>query len=418
LRNNSSNNKKIEILGLPVIPNNNKCVYKYGLDIMRENNIPDTLKEAIISYFSGDLNQQQADELVNWLSQSATNANYIKEVREIWHASAILDEGKFNSELGLKRTRMKIRERNFRQVKHRVIAIRVSLLFKIAAAVFIIILLGIGTTVIHKKQKPIMLSDNYFEAEAPKGSKSLITLPEGTKVWLNAGTTLRYKNSFGMSNRDVFLDGEAFFSVTKNNEIPFKVNTSELAITALGTSFNVKSYGDENQIETTLEEGSLRIETLKSNKYSKRVGTIYLKQNQNLIYQKQSKTVTVSQHKNQENSKVIPLSGVSKNIPVKVTTVTDTRLYTSWKDKQWVFKNEKLSNLAPKLERRYDINIIFKDSSLLSYAFSGTLKDESIEQVLAAIRFTAPIRFEVNYKVVTLYIDNQLEERYFNLLKP
>lgn len=385
---------------------------------MQENNIPDRLKEDIISYFSGDLNKQQADELIKWLAKNTDNVRYFNKIMEIWQATAIVDEREIDSEKALLIIRNKIRTRNIRPIPSLKIPIHIFWFLKIAAAIILVTLLGTATFIVFKRHNPIVLTDTYFEAHVPKGSKTLITLSEGTQVWLNAGTTLRYKSNFGSSNRDVYLEGEAFFTVKKNKQLPFKVTTSDICITALGTAFNVKSYKEENIIETTLEEGSLRIDPIKSTNYSKKINPIYLKQNQNLIFQKESENTIVVHQKKQTKAKEIDVIEKNKILPAKVTTVTDIRLFTSWKDKHWVFKNEKLSTLAPKLERRYDVNIIFEDSALLNYAFSGTLKDESIEQVLAAIQFTAPIRFDVNYKEVRLHIDNQLKEKYYYFLKP
>jgi transmembrane sensor len=385
---------------------------------MMDNNISDRLKDNIISYFTGDLNQSQADELIKWLAKSNENIQYFNKLKDFWQATAIIGKHEFDSTKGLAIVRNKTKENGLRPFPEKKIKSNYSLLLKIAAAAFVIIILGIGTYYLFNKSESITTSNVFFEAHAPLGSRASITLTEGTQVWLNAGTTLRYNNNYGFTNRDVYLEGEAFFAVTKNKQLPFIVNTSDLCITALGTIFNVKSYKGENIIETTLEEGRLRIDQLVPKDYTKKIEPIYLKPSQNAVFFKQKRTIKVTdqnipddQNKNniQENFKVLP---------IKITTVKDTRLYTSWKDNRWIFKNEKLSSLAPKLERRYDIKIVFEDSALLDYAFTGTLKDESIEQVLAAIRFTAPIRFEVNYKQVKLYVDEQLKRRYKDLLKP
>jgi len=385
---------------------------------MKENSISERIKESIIGYYSGDLNQQQAEELVNWLSDDTENIQLFNEIKEIWQASALISNREFNPDAAFLNLHDKIRTRNIRPLPPRKISITLTFLYRVAAGILLVSLLGAGALMVLKKPNSKILSETYFEAHAPKGSKTLITLSEGTQVWLNAGTTLRYSNTFNSKNRDVYLEGEAFFRVSKNKHLPFKVSTSDICITALGTAFNVKSYSEESLIETTLEEGSLRIDPLISNGKSKKSSPIYLKQNQKLIYQKQDRNLAITSLKDQVLEEDDIVVEKHKDLPVRISTVQDIRLYTSWKDSQWVFKNEKLSTLAPKLERRYDINIIFEDSTLLDYSFSGTLRDESVEQVLAAIRFTAPIRFEINYKQVTLQVDDQLKEQYFNLLEP
>jgi ferric-dicitrate binding protein FerR (iron transport regulator) len=218
---------------------------------------------------------------------------------------------------------------------------------------------------------------------------------------------------YGTNNRNVFLEGEAYFKVTKNKKLPFKVNTSDITITALGTAFNVKAYNDEGTIETTLEEGSVRIDDL--HKGSKSSKSVILKPSQIATFHKQAGNVAVT---GQAPAVTKPASRLPASVPVRVSNVADTRLYTSWKDPRWIFKNEKLSLLVTKLERRYDVDIIFMDKSLEDYAFTGTLLEESLEQVLAAIMYTAPVRYEINAKEVRLYEDRNTMNQYKGIMNP
>jgi len=125
-------------------------------------------------------------------------------------------------------------------------------------AALIIISLGVGSIITYFSLSGKNENSGYGNLThmviAPKGSNSVSILPDGTKVWLNAGTTLKYTNKFGIKSREVELVGEAYFKVATNPEKPFTVITSELKIRALGTAFNVKAYPDEKVITTTLEE--------------------------------------------------------------------------------------------------------------------------------------------------------------------
>ena len=98
-----------------------------------------------------------------------------------------------------------------------------------------------------------------FETVVPHGSKTEMYLSDGTKVWLNAGTTLRYRTSYSKNKRDVFLDGEAYFDVKKDPEHPFIVHVGDIEVKAVGTSFNVKAYKNEKTVETTLVEGKVLV---------------------------------------------------------------------------------------------------------------------------------------------------------------
>ena len=122
---------------------------------------------------------------------------------------------------------------------------------------------------------------NAVKIAVPLGAKSCITLPDGTKAWLNAGTELTYNEDYGQKKRTLFLTGEAFFDVAKDKEHPFIVNTSDLIIQALGTQFNVKAYPEEKIITTTLVEGKIDVRMIKSNRQLKKVTLL---PNEEIVY--------------------------------------------------------------------------------------------------------------------------------------
>jgi ferric-dicitrate binding protein FerR (iron transport regulator) len=375
-------------------------------------NISETLQEAVIGYYSGNLTQDQANQLVDWIGQNDENLLYFKQMGEIWHATANLSKKEYDISKALSNINNKIKERDMKRLPGKVLYLRFSTLIKVAASLLMIISLGIVSLLVIKKSKPVLVVSQFVETSAPKGSKSIITLSDGTAIWLNADTKLRYPVDFGTSNRTVYLEGEAYFKVAKDKNLPFQVITTELSVTALGTAFNVKAYNNEETIETTLEEGQVRLDPLGDTGKNRDINPVVLNKNQNAVYHKQSGNIAVNDDKAKIlNKKSLPSTEINI-LPVKVITVSDTKVYTSWKDPRWVFKNERLSTLAPKLERRYDVNIVFKDSSLLNYAFTGILKEESLEQVLKAIIITAPIQYQINFKEVVLSEDKQLKKHF------
>ncbi|NJO68691.1 MAG: FecR domain-containing protein [Bacteroidetes bacterium] len=103
--------------------------------------------------------------------------------------------------------------------------------------------------------------NEYYSIEAPRGAKSFVTLADGTKIWLNAGSKISYQRSYNQHNRGIYLEGEAFFEVAKNKNIPFLVHSAGIVVKAIGTAFNVKAYPEEGIVETTLVEGSVSIES-------------------------------------------------------------------------------------------------------------------------------------------------------------
>ena len=135
------------------------------------------------------------------------------------------------------------------------------------------------------------------EQTSPKGKRSLLTLPDGTRVWLNADTRLEYPDDFsGRAMREVFLEGEAFFDVVENKHQPFIVRTSSLSVKVLGTAFNVKSYDSDETIETTLVRGKVSIET----NQNKTGEIITLLPHQQAVFKKKSSMMVLANQVNTE----------------------------------------------------------------------------------------------------------------------
>jgi len=387
---------------------------------MKDLELNDSLQRAIISFYSGSLTKEEAGELIAWLQEDARNRKYFREMGEIWRISGSLSTHQYDSSKALKSLEKKIRRRDIRPIGTRIFRVSYNLINRVAAVLLVLLLTGAGYIFFLHDNTATKAQSKYsafIETVAPKGSKSFITLYDGTQIWLNADTKLRYPVDYGNRQRDVYLEGEAYFKVAKNKKVPFIVHTSGVNITALGTAFNVKSYSDENRIETTLEEGRVKIESNQG--LGKTVQPILLKPGQSAIIQKTTGQVALKEKQQDIDNANQPQHRKAEQdyIPVliDVTQVSDTRLYTSWKDSKWVFRNEELGDLATKLERRYDVKITFADEGLKKYAFTGTLKDESLEQVLKVLSLTAPIRFEINHKDVVLFEDTQLKNKFQNL---
>ncbi|MDX1283364.1 MAG: FecR domain-containing protein [Draconibacterium sp.] len=201
----------------------------------------------------------------------------------------------------------------------------------------------------------------------PHGQMTEMTMFDGTKVWLNSGTTLKYSTAFGVNERNVILDGEAFFEVQKN-EIPFKVQLKNSEVEVLGTAFNVISYKEEDYSRITLVNGQVAMNNLKGNEIAK------LEPNQQITLNDDSPNKAILKH-------------------------VDTEFYTTWKEGKIVIDNEKLSDISSRLERWYNIDIRFKDSEAGEFYFSGTiLKHKPFNQIIDAFELLLPI--EIDYKTV------------------
>jgi len=239
-----------------------------------------------------------------------------------------------------------------------------------------------------------------------KGQKSKVFLPDGTEVWLNSESTLTYATDFGSSTRDVKLIGEAYFKVYKDKSHQFIVHVSDVELKVYGTEFNVKSYSDESTIETTLVTGSLSIQKIFKNKTTT---PLFLKPKQRAVIYK---TDQLAASKEDESNitiddKVITQSGVSTISGITPENVflyaeTNQEKQIAWKDQKLIFKHETFVDLAHMLERWYDVKIIFESAEIQKYRFRGVFENETIEQALNAMRYTAP--FDYTMKLRTIHI--------------
>ena len=383
---------------------------------MKEFSDFDFINESIVSYFQNSLTKTQAEQLFTWISEDKENLAHFKEIERIWFATGLLDRKDFIAQDGFRKLQEKIEENDIRPLSRPVLNISLRTISRIAVIAVLLIVTGVVSLILLNRKESVN-AERFYEAIAPKGSRSVITLSDGSRVWLNSGTTLRYRSDFGVRTREVFLEGEAYFSVSEDGKLPFKVNTSDLSVTALGTAFNVKAYNDENIIETTLEKGKVILEIVGSRKFEREQQAVLLKPNQKAIFVRKSGELSINDTRNVAVTVKKTKKPDFKPLRIKVDTLVDTRLTTSWKDSKWIFRSEKLNSLAPILERRYDIVIFFADSALYNYKFTGTLKEESLEQVLKALSLAAPIRFNVNHNQVFLYEDKSQMKGYIRQVK-
>jgi ferric-dicitrate binding protein FerR (iron transport regulator) len=235
----------------------------------------------------------------------------------------------------------------------------------------------------------------YNEVTTPLGSKTRLMLTDGTQVWLNAGSKLKYPDKFGNEKREIFLEGEAFFDVMRDKERPFFVKTNEIDIKVLGTQFNVKSYPEENTIETTLVTGSIEIETKKFGSNQKQQLT--LKPNQKATFSKSSRKLSLLKDKLPE--KVRP----GRVDEIKISGEIDTETITSWKDNKLVFSKERFEDILVKMERWYDVEILLKDENLGDYRYTGAFEKETLEQALNALKLATPFEYSIDKNYIVIH---------------
>jgi transmembrane sensor len=247
------------------------------------------------------------------------------------------------------------------------------------------------------------------EIKAPLGSKSEVKLADGTEIMLNAGSSIRYGSDFNALNRNLILEGEAYFKVAKNNKLPLIVSASNINIKATGTEFNVKAYSEEGIVETTLLEGAVEISQIENNDVKQ---VLVLKPNEKAIYSDKSDQITLDNIKKTEPLAVKPPEIASDKF--LLSPKTDVDQVIAWTQNKLIIKGENLESLCIKLQRKYGVNFVFGDEAVKEYRFSGTLLDETFEQVMDAIKLSAPIDYMVDGKTVILSSDKNQIGKYSN----
>ncbi len=235
-----------------------------------------------------------------------------------------------------------------------------------AILVFPLLLAFLATFYILQSKAPS--APAMVEVQCPLGVRTQFELPDGTTGFLNSGSTLRYPSFFDQQ-RDVALDGEAFFDVTPDEARPFTVNTPHLSTKVLGTQFNVIAYENENREEIILQEGKVEVSSVQGRLLEK------LQPNQKLVLN------TETRHYNVQEA--------------------EAGQYTSWTRGQLVFRNESMQEVARRLGRWYNADIAIEDPELLNYAFRATFIDEPLEEVLRLLALTAPMKFEIQKRTTT-----------------
>lgn len=337
----------------------------------------DTIDKLIAECLSTGSDPRQTEELRQWLDLSADNRRYFEGMKQVWLTA---------SSAGL--SRRYDADRAFSVFKSRVAGLpsetggapaaglpvrkAAVTLLRFAAAVAIVVAIGIAAYMRGGSDVRGNFAD--ITIEAPMGSTSRATLPDGTEVTLNAGSRLTYSQGYGIVGRDVRLNGEALFDVRHDAAMPFSVITDKLDLKVLGTRFNFRCYDNEQDITVALLRGSVALE----NKMRRGACTM-LKPGEMAIFNKVSGDMRVSR--------------ISTSRP------------GSWVGNGLNFEEESLERIARTLERSYNVKINISSDSLRRYRFYGMFnsREQTVEDVLNALSATGKVRYKRHGRHITIY---------------
>lgn len=314
--------------------------------------------DIIKKYLQGECSEEDFIRINTWIKESKDNARRLFLMEETYQA------GKRNPFIEKRQTeqaearlfkRLEIEKTAQRKTK------RIRNLMKYAAMIAVILLGGSGVGYWIYQLDP---SQDMLIARADNAVQ-MVTLPDGTKVWLNQSTTLTYPRQFSSKERNVHLEGEAYFEVTKNRQKPFIVESQSMRVRVLGTIFNFKSSKDCRITEASLIEGEIEV------KGQKDEGMVILLPGQKAELNKTTGRLMVKQ--------------------------VNVRMDAAWHDGLIPFEQADIFEIAQTLERFYDVKIILSPDIKADKTYSGVLKKkDTIDAVLKSLTNSIPI----NYKIV------------------
>ena len=216
----------------------------------------------------------------------------------------------------------------------------------------------------HTRTLPEQVQGGSFIVQTDNSDRSFTQLPDGSRIWLNKGTKIEYNQQFGIGNRNVLLNGEAYFEVAKNKKLAFIVKTKSIDVTAMGTSFNVNAYDDGNEVTTTLYTGKVNVQS------------------------------TLTGYKTILNPlEVAVFSKTKDKITTYVFTGPDKPV---WMEPEFRFDMLPLIDITKQLEHNYNVVFVYRNQKIKHLKFSGTFdRDEKLDEILRVIKINTNIDYAI-----------------------
>lgn len=345
------------------------------------NPISDDIYALIAKSFTSHLSEAEAAELEEWKLASRENLLEYNDFISLWAQSGSLKMPESINQL---------EAQNLIRRKAGIHSSRRSWItwaIQVAAVVVLSLIFSGGYNPLTHNNWNKNFADNsslpvYQEIKAAYGTQAKVELSDGTKVFLNSGSKLRFPQTFAnQQQRNVVLDGEGYFEVTKNKEQPFIVQANSLNIRVLGTKFNVDAYADSPSVSVALVEGSVM---LQRNTDGKTKDLMQLSPNQVATLNQADRTLSK-------------------------TDVPDLYKYTEWINGRIVFYGDPIQTVVKKLEKWYNVDIVISDTKLEGYKFTGTFIDESLEQILNILSMSSQMTYVM--QPVGKQADNSMSKR-------
>lgn len=317
------------------------------------------IDDLILSYTAGQIDEESFCRLKQWTKESDEHLAYVRSRLEVWFSAGVTDTSlDFNAQQAFERFERRCARRSFRKKR-----IAYQTLLKVAAVILLLLmpLAGYwkGKDAVKQKFAEIVI-------EAPLGATTRLILPDGSVVYLNAGSQIAYSQGFGLDGRTLRLQGEGYFEVAHNETLPFHVLTDEMNLRVIGTKFNFRNYKDDEEAAITLMEGKVAV----SNRMFPSAPEWFLKPNESVTMNKRT--------------------GIMKKM------TKNTEASNAWSRNELMFDEELLSDIAKQLTRSFNVQVTVADS-LKNRRFYGsfTITGNTIEKVLSTMSETRQMNFKI-----------------------
>ena len=319
-------------------------------------------KDIINKVLNNTSSKEEATDVLDWFANSIEGQNYLSE--SIDKDFYLLQERGVEEESIIS----SIQSEEVLSIINKAIHSKKinSILFKVAAILIPFVLVATMGLYLNS-QVGIFGNDKYSEIYVPKGETMRVLFQDGSEAFLNSDSKLRYPEKFGLKNRKVYLEGEAYFNVSSNNKRPFIVEIGESSVTVLGTSFNVDAYANDDKIEVVLDKGEI-------------------------VFNSEARNYAILPGQKITHYKVNGLTSIDN--------LEKTLEESIWRNNILHFSNSPLNDVVKTLNRRYNIEFVIENTAVLDYTYTLTTKQTTIENILLELEKITPVKFVLENKIV------------------
>lgn len=360
------------------------------------NNTQEEIADLIFRNLTGEATPQDDEELKRWTSASPENERHFKQLKDLWTSTeAVGSLSRYDAEKAFEKfSRRVMADGGFTRTDavtpdgsttsrnneddEQLLPRQKSWFYVpvwVRWAAVILIVAGCCWQFYKHGQQSVEQQLAQISVEAPAGSQTITTLPDGTRITLNAGSRITYSQSFGIKDRNVELTGEGFFEVAHDGTKPFSVTTSSLTVQDIGTKFNVADYPDDNEATVVLTDGAVALD----NKLCSDCDPVTMKEGQRAVLSKANGRLVVTSDADESD--------------------------IAWTTHQLILDGKSIYSIAKELGHCYNVKVTVADKRLATCHFFGQFDtdSQSLQEILTALRSTGKLSYKINGKNVTLY---------------